>query len=154
MVFPCGGPRPGVRGKVGINSLLCGPTPVSTVSVKKIKRNRSLVTVHAFCYRSRMEAPKCKLCETRHYGLCAAAVVPSEPRARRSKRPAPGPPAKNLTATEILARRELPLKKSDKAKVSENDSDICPTCGRNLAARDKERARRRAWMRKRRKNDD
>ena len=30
-----------------------------------------------------MDAPKCRLCEKRHYGLCAEAVVPSEPRVRK-----------------------------------------------------------------------
>jgi hypothetical protein len=31
-----------------------------------------------------MEAPKCRLCEKRHYGSCAEPVVASEPRARKS----------------------------------------------------------------------
>lgn len=36
-----------------------------------------------------MDAPKCPLCEKRHYGLCADAVVPSEPKARKAaKKPA------------------------------------------------------------------
>jgi len=37
-----------------------------------------------------MDAPKCRLCEKRHYGTCAESrtAAPSEKRARPAKRPA------------------------------------------------------------------
>ena len=31
-----------------------------------------------------MKPPKCRLCEKRHYGSCGEAVIPAEPRARKS----------------------------------------------------------------------
>ena len=31
-----------------------------------------------------MEPPKCRLCEKHHYGSCGEAVIPAEPRARKS----------------------------------------------------------------------
>jgi len=39
-----------------------------------------------------MDAPKCRLCDKKHYGLCQDAVVPSEPRVRKSKAKSKGKP--------------------------------------------------------------
>ena len=40
-----------------------------------------------------MKPPKCRLCEKHHYGSCGEAVIPAEPRARKS--------AKKSTAKSI-----------------------------------------------------
>ena len=119
-----------------------------------------------------MEAPLCRLCEKRHYGTCAAPRVASEPRARPSKKRVrttkhqPGPPAGFSDSLDTTDPVLLPVKKSDKVKESDSDStfpdgpipledfiarDFCPTCGTNLAAKRKERERRRKYMKDRRK---
>ncbi len=57
-----------------------------------------------------MDAPKCRLCEKRHYGLCAEAVVPSEPRARKKAKsvgPKKNPrPVRQVDAGLIWTERE------------------------------------------------
>ena len=104
------------------------------------------------CYRSRMTPPKCKLCGDRHYGVCPVSAGAEAP-------------GRDGDARDVGV--ELPAeKKADAvpdAKVSENDTaksgdkysknysaDVCPTCGTNLAARRKERERRREYMKRKR----
>ncbi len=47
-----------------------------------------------------MDAPLCKLCEKRHYGSCAQAITPSEPRARKS--------AKSLRSEKKSSEPDIP----------------------------------------------
>jgi hypothetical protein len=85
-----------------------------------------------------MDAPKCKICNKRHYGQCAGLD-------EFSKYMQASPPEKKEIMAAVVSaavRRE-----------GEKKGDRCPTCGTNLAARRKERERRRLYMRGRRTRD-
>lgn len=55
-----------------------------------------------------MDPPFCHLCERHHYGRCSAAVVPTEPRVRKSaKKPATkAASVADATIVALLARVE------------------------------------------------
>lgn len=98
-----------------------------------------------------MDAPKCRLCQKRHYGACNPRDIESGAVAEAS----------GLPVAEVVEKLvSPPEKKSNSDKVSGKDGavpleeffarDFCPECGTNLAARDKARERRRDWMRRKR----
>lgn len=140
----------------------------------KISRNRSLVTVHAFCYRSHMESPKCKACGHKHSGPCYPNCL--ECFSKKGRKSATKGLQKSPLPAEIEGK-ELPggslsglypEKKSEDsdagrvpviittgARAGEEvlEPDICPQCGSNLKARRKDRERRRKWMRKQRSEE-
>ena len=138
-----------------------------------------------------MDAPKCRLCDKRHYGQCvsfgkagppAKKTRASLPRSQGSKitgdksnggkhneeqvqesdqkrkagertmvRDSGGPSSSAEQAGKTVSSKE-----SLTGQVSKIDSGllvdgVCPTCGTNLDARNRERDRRRGYMRERRK---
>ncbi len=127
----------GLRSYSGYGYVQPLPSPQIT---QNNKSNPSLVTVHTLCYRSRMKAPKCRLCQKHHYGLCGEI---DEPVVQESKKSDPRPKTKSLEQRHGQAANP----RGDR----DNDKDAyCQTCGNNLSARDRKRKRRAKYMKDRR----
>lgn len=54
-----------------------------------------------------MDAPKCRLCDKRHYGLCSDAVVPPEPKERKPAKKL-GRPKKLTTDGRSIVENPVP----------------------------------------------
>ena len=79
-----------------------------------------------------MEAPKCRICGKREYShSCGGAESLSN--------------LPNETTPSSLVVAAL--------KVATGD-DFCPSCGTNLSAKERERERRRKWMKDKRKHGE
>jgi len=105
--------------------------------------NRSLVTVHRFCYRSRMDTqlspPKCFICEQKHW---ASEECPAEKTLEEYTTTTRINPGDKVTLeSPVLAPNTL---------LEAQGDEYCESCGANLTARDRERERRKQYMRKKR----
>jgi len=83
-----------------------------------------------------MEAPKCKLCGERHYGMCAQTSKPA-------KKPTTRPVEKTAAQSSTSERIDAPPYAST---LPVN----CPHCGRPMLKTDDKAAYQRAYMRARR----
>lgn len=78
-----------------------------------------------------MKPPKCRLCETEHWD--------SEPH---------NWPSKSVQKRVTAQTKEKVSRIASPKSLGEDKH--CPTCNTNLSAKERERKRRREWMRKRR----
>ena len=79
-----------------------------------------------------MDAPKCRMCGQKHWGLCADEVKASL----------------DAMADPVAAKSNTPLAK--KYREDAKSFEICPTCGTDLGAKIRRKAYMKHYMRKHR----
>jgi hypothetical protein len=90
-----------------------------------------------------MEAPKCKLCGERHYGMCAQSNKPA-------KKPTTRPVEKIAAQSSTSERIDAPPLHVNPPPYASTLPVNCPHCGRPMLKTDDKAAYQRDYMRKRR----